>query len=169
MLIRPITPKDDPLAISRIYEESWKFAYKGIIPQAYLDKIPAGHWAAHINDPHMNSAVMEKDNTLIGSSSYCASRYPAFQGFGEIVSIYLLPEYIGKGYGKKLLDFVMMQLTQQGYSSIFLWVLEENKKARTFYESSGLILGDISTTTVIEGKELREVPYLYLPDRSGPK
>lgn len=32
MEIRYITSTDDRMAISKVYEESWKCAYKGIIP-----------------------------------------------------------------------------------------------------------------------------------------
>ena len=42
MEIRYITPTDDIMAISRIYEESWKYTYKGLIPQDYLESIPEG-------------------------------------------------------------------------------------------------------------------------------
>ena len=45
MEIRLINEQDDCFAISNVYEESWKSAYKGIIPQTYLDSIPKGHWA----------------------------------------------------------------------------------------------------------------------------
>ena len=45
MEIREILPSDDRRELSRIYEESWKSAYRGIIPQAYLDSIPEGRWA----------------------------------------------------------------------------------------------------------------------------
>lgn len=44
MEIRFIAPTDDRSEISRVYEESWKFAYKGIVPQSYLDSIPEGRW-----------------------------------------------------------------------------------------------------------------------------
>ena len=44
MEIRLLRDSDGRVAVSRIYEESWKFAYKGIVPQAYLDSIPAGRW-----------------------------------------------------------------------------------------------------------------------------
>ena len=43
MEIRHVKRTDDRYAISRIYEESRKFAYKGIVPQSYLDSIPVGH------------------------------------------------------------------------------------------------------------------------------
>lgn len=42
MEIRYITKDDNPLEISKIYESSWKYTYKGIIPQNYLDSIPTG-------------------------------------------------------------------------------------------------------------------------------
>ena len=44
MEIRFADKNDDLLEISGIYERSWKYAYKGIIPQNYLDSIPAGRW-----------------------------------------------------------------------------------------------------------------------------
>ena len=43
MEIRYHSESDDRKEISRIYEESWKYAYRGIIPQEYLDAIPEGN------------------------------------------------------------------------------------------------------------------------------
>ena len=37
MEIRLLLPGDDRREVSRVYEEIWRFAYRGIIPQAYLD------------------------------------------------------------------------------------------------------------------------------------
>lgn len=42
MEIRHLIKSDDKIAISHVYEESWKFAYKGIVPQDYLNQIPVG-------------------------------------------------------------------------------------------------------------------------------
>lgn len=39
---------------------------------------------------------------------------------GEIVSIYLLPEYIGKGWGKALLQRAVEELHKEGYRDIFM-------------------------------------------------
>lgn len=49
MEIRPLRETDSRLEVSRIYEESWKFAYQGIIPQSCLDGIPTGLWAANLD------------------------------------------------------------------------------------------------------------------------
>ena len=49
--VRYIDETDDRLKISNVYEQSWKSAYKGIIPQDYLDSIPSGRWAAKVDNP----------------------------------------------------------------------------------------------------------------------
>jgi len=152
---------DDRFSISRIYEESWKFAYKGIIPQSYLDSIQAGEWAVNLDNSEMRSIVAVEKDLLIGTSSFCASRFSDFAGYGEIVSIYLLPEYMGKGYGKCLLKYAIGELTKTGFQDIFLWVLEKNIRARNFYERQGFICADHFLNDNIGGRDLREVQYRY--------
>lgn len=75
MEIRGLRPEDDRNALSRVYEESWKHAYRGIIPQDYLDSIPQGQWAASADKPSMNTLVMFENGELIGTSSFCPSRF----------------------------------------------------------------------------------------------
>lgn len=161
MEIRKIRQDDDRFAISRIYEESWKYAYKDIIPQSYLDSIGTGHWAASVDKEGMNTLVLVEGNRFVGTSSYCKSRFPDFNSFGEIVSIYLLPEYMGRGYGQKLLNAAVHGLAEFGYRDIFLWVLEENERARKFYEKAGFALSTIALDDYIAGKKLKEIQYRY--------
>ena len=89
MEIRRIRQNDDRLAISNIYEESWKYAYKDISPQSYLDSIPRGRWASKLDREGVFSLVLIENDTLIGTTSYCKSRSADFDSFGEIISIYL--------------------------------------------------------------------------------
>ena len=99
MEIRYITPNDNPLEISGIYESSWKYAYQGIISQDYLESIPTGRWADSIRKAGINSLVLIENGMMIGTASFCKSRWDQYSDYGEIVSIYFLPAYIGKGYG----------------------------------------------------------------------
>lgn len=161
MEIRYIIPTDDRMAISKIYEESWKCAYKGIIPQDYLDSIPEGRWSSILDNPNWKTLICMDDEKIVGTSSLCESRSEQFRGWGEIVSIYLLPHYMGKGYGKALMKSTLSELKMQGYKNIFLWVLEENIRARHFYEQFGFSPTDDIINDNIGGKELREVRYVY--------
>ena len=58
---------------------------------------------------------------------------------GEVSAIYLLPEFLSKGYGKKLMDFGIGRLKALGYTRAVLWVLRDNPRARTFYEKYGFV------------------------------
>lgn len=152
---------DDRLAVSSIYEAGWKYAYKDIVPQDYLDSIEAGRWASCLDMEGVGSLVVEEDGKLIGTSSFSKSRWEQFGGFGEIISIYLLPEYIGRGYGRQLLEMVVIELAKRGFQDILLWVLAENKNARKFYEKCGFTKTEHSMMHEIGGKELQELQYCY--------
>lgn len=101
MIIRRRNNADDRNAISQIYEESWKYAYQGIIPQSYLNSIPKGRWAASVDQAERYSLIMLEDQKMIGITSYCKSRFLEMEGYGEIVSLSSARVY-GQGYGKLL-------------------------------------------------------------------
>lgn len=88
----------------------------------------------------MNKLVAVEKGEFIGTASYCKSSFSDFKDFGEIVSIYFLPEYMGKGYGKKLIKAVIEELMKLGYRDILLWVLEDNKRAKVFMKKQALPL-----------------------------
>lgn len=159
MEIRYITEEDDRNAVSHIYEESWKAAYRGMLPEEYLQSIPEGQWVKSLNTPGRNSVLCLDDGVLAGTSSFCKSRFEPFEGYGEIVSMYLLPEYIGKGYGKALMEFVLGELKKQGFKEAFLWVLEENQHARRFYVRAGFEETEEFLEDMIGGKAVREIGY----------
>ncbi|KAA3384440.1 GNAT family N-acetyltransferase [Akkermansia muciniphila] len=161
MLIRPLEKDDDRLAISRIYEESWKAAYRDIIPEEYLASIPPGRWAPYLDAEGRQSLVLLEDGAYIGTASYARSRTDLLRDYGEIISLYLLPESMGKGYGKKLLSAAIDALSSLGNRDLFLWVLEENQRARRFYEKAGFVPSGDFLEACIGGKDLREVQYRY--------
>ncbi|MDO5559257.1 MAG: GNAT family N-acetyltransferase [Oscillospiraceae bacterium] len=161
MEIRKITSQDDRASLSRVYEQSWKSAYRNIIPQNYLDSIPEGRWAKSADKPGMNTMLLVDDDKIIGTSGYCSSRFPEMSGYGEIVSIYLLPEFTGQGLGLKLFKTVIADLQAQGFRDIFLWVLEENLHARRFYERFGFTYSGKYLDDNIGGRDLRELQYVY--------
>lgn len=162
MRIRPVSEADDRMAVSRVYEESWKVAYRNIIPRDYLDSIPAGSWCEAAFRPDMYSLVMTTGDEIVGTASYCERRFGSTPGecCGEIVSIYFLPQYMRQGYGTLLMQAVQAELKKLGYQSCSLWVLEENEHARRFYEKMGFIPDGTCMEQVICGKRLREMGYI---------
>lgn len=159
MEIRYLNDGDDRLAVSEIYEASWKYAYRDILPGEYLERIPAGRWVSGLDIGGRTHLVMLDGGRYIGAACCCASRFLEFDGWGEIVSLYLLPSYIGRGFGKPLLEAAVAALAGQGYRDAFLWVLEENRRARAFYKRMGFRPDGICRADVIGGKAVRELAY----------
>ncbi len=168
MEIRYITKDDDPLEISKIYESSWQSAYKGMIPQDYLDSIPAGQWADGISKAGLNSLVLIERGRMIGTASFSQSRWEKYSDYGEVVSIYFLPDCIGKGYGRLLLHKCIEELKKCGFIKVLLWVLEDNHRARKFYEKNGFLCSGVFMDADIGGKGIREVLY-FLDDSKHQK
>jgi len=161
MEIRYLLQKDDLYEVSYVYEKSWKSAYKNIIPQEYLDSIPVGRWAKSVNKSGMHNLVATENLNIIGTCGFCRSRWEKYSDFGEIVSIYFLPEYTGKGFGRIMLDKAIAELKKMGFESVLLWVLEDNATARRFYEKYGFVFSGEYMNDVIGGKKLREMMYIY--------
>ena len=89
MEIRYIASSDDRTAISRIYEKSWKHAYKGIVPQDYLDAIPVGLWAKCFDDPGVYTLIFIENGRIVGTSSFSKSRLAQYPYSGEVRSLYI--------------------------------------------------------------------------------
>lgn len=157
--IRYMTDSDDRLAVSKVYEDSWKYAYKGIVPQDYLDGIPEGQWTSHIEQAGRKNLVMLQDGIIVGTTGFGRSRMAQMDGWGEIISLYFLPEYMGMGHGRSLLQAAVTELNKMGFDKVYLWVLEENQNARHFYEKYGFVQTDCCLFSDIGGRELKEVQY----------
>ena len=77
---------------------------------------------------------------------------------GELYAIYLLQEHQTRGLGRHLVSAVARRLLDDGFSSMLVWVLEDNRRACRFYESlGGKRVG--RKTIVIGGADLTEVSY----------
>lgn len=126
-----------------------------------MDAIPEGRWVGNLDIPEWSTMVCIESGEYIRTSSFCKSKFQQYPDSGEVISIYFLPDYMGKGYGGKLLDVVMKELKKQGFTEVFLWVMEENSRTRAFYENYGFKCTDDYLDDCIGGKALREVRYVY--------
>ena len=159
MQIEKVTPKTAWQA-GQIYATSWKSAYAGIVPQPYLDGLSAGVWALRLGCLVYTDFVLKDGGRYVATASVTAARDPAMHGWGEVVSIYVLPECTGLGYGKALFAHAVHHLRENGFFKIYLWVLEENHRARAFYQKMGFAPNGDKTVVHIGGKALVEMRYV---------
>jgi GNAT superfamily N-acetyltransferase len=154
----------DAAAIARVHVTSWQESYRGIVPDTVLDHLSVdarlAQWRTSLSDPkdeYHRAYVGEVGGEVCGFASYGYERESDPHYRGELFAIYIMKSAHGKGLGRGLLSAVARGLLDLGFSSMLVWVLEENP-ARGFYEHLG---GMYVREKPIEiaGTHLREVSY----------
>ncbi len=156
---RLATSKDN-FDIATISVEGWKHAYKGIFPDQVLSgldyKERAKGRANFLAHAALSTYVCVEDGLAVGFVDFELCRDDDCDAqVGEIWAIYVLPDFMGRGIGKRLLQEAENKLSERGCNFVTVWVLHRNTPARGFYEKQGFLL---------DGKEkdyqgLREVRY----------
>jgi GNAT superfamily N-acetyltransferase len=136
----------DAAQIAVVHVRSWQAAYRGLLPQAYLDGLdPAqrvGRWERALAGGAAGRAgvlVADAGGTLLGFVGYSPSRDSDADPdrVGEIGAIYLVSSAWGKGIGALLMNAALAYLAEAKFSQATLWVLDTNARARQFYEADG--------------------------------
>jgi len=154
----------DVHALATVHVLSWQSAYRNIIPDDYLNQLDIEKQAERFKngiEKYKNITffyVAENDGQIIGNMAISKCRDDDKPLSGEVIAIYLLPDYWSMGFGKQLMDFGVKILYELGYSEICIWVLEDNLRARKFYEKYGFSL-DGTSKEINLGKPLIEVRY----------
>ena len=163
MTVRVATP-DDAEAIERIRTDTWRSAYRGLMPDAILEGLgydPARRRAAmEALRPERFVLVAEHDGVV----GFCIGGPERFRvvPYPEVYAIYVLPEHQGHGHGASLLRAGAREIARRGRSAFQLWVLRENAPARRFYEHmGGRHLTDADTEREIEGARIVECCYVW--------
>lgn len=160
--VRPAVPADAP-EIARVYVESWRWAYPGLLPQRYLDTLSpdrqAQHWAAVIGSrTRAITWVAQDQRGCCGVASAGPARSRA-TGVGELYTLYVSGRVAGSGVGHLLLAYAVAQLKATLHTSAILWVLESNQRARRFYEREGWSHDGARGVEEIAGVEVDVVRY----------
>jgi GNAT superfamily N-acetyltransferase len=160
MRVRPARPRD-AAAIAEVHVRSWQTAYEHIFGaerlatlDETLERRRAG-WESHIAAVH-GVAVAEDDGRVVGFVSVGPARDE--DGVGELFTIYALPEAWGSGVGAALMAEAKALLRPHGDEAV-LWVLEDNPRARRFYEREGWTLDGATKEDEFLGVPVREVRY----------
>lgn len=144
-IIRPATT-DDMAALARVNLDSWRAAYRGMMPEAGLASLTLAEfetvWAENMAAAGRINLVAELDRGVVGFVSFGPSRDDEAdpQGVGEIIGLYVDPAYWGKKLGKALCDKAIASLKAGGFAEVTLWVLRDNARARRFYELAGFAI-----------------------------
>jgi ribosomal protein S18 acetylase RimI-like enzyme len=154
-MIRPGTP-DDAEAVARVQVRSWQAAYAHVLPAEALAG-PSVERRAEQWRTWPPPLVAEVDGQIVGFVAVGAARDD--DADGELYAIYVDPEHWGTGVGRGLIRAGERRLAELGYTDVVLWVLEDNPRARRFYEAAGWSHDGSRQPIDLFGVSLPEVRY----------
>ena len=138
-----VANSNDAKAIAKVHIAAWRAAYQEYMPQDYLQNLCLDErskmWESALSEdsPGTTLIVQHKTTDLItGFCTYGPSRDKDSDNntVCELISINVHPDHWQQGYGTLLCTKLLETASQQNYTSITLWVIKQNLKARQFYE-----------------------------------
>jgi len=153
--------------VAEIRVRGWQRAYRGIVPQSYLDAMSVPENAERQrtrflqNNPGVLNLVAVRDGEVVGwlcHGPYREGEVPVEDA--ELYAIYVHPDRLGAGVGRALIPESIRRCRAAGHPRMYLWVLEENARARRFYERSGFRPDGTQEPFEVDGVEVPEVRYV---------
>jgi GNAT superfamily N-acetyltransferase len=156
----------DAETIAALHAASWRAAYRGIMPDDFLDRAVfddrLNHWRARMKTAPSTQVVLKAvdDGVVCG---FACTYLDADETWGALLdNLHVAPASIGRGIGVKLLaetfDYVRRVRPK---SRLHLWVFEANSRARRFYERHGGTAVEEKNVEVLPGISAPEVRYVW--------
>ena len=119
---------------SLVHWQTWREAYDDLLPAEFQETLTLEKCRFFSQKYPENTLIAMDGKKVVGFISYGNYRDETIQA-GEIIALYVLKDYYGKGVSKQLMHAAFVALDQ--FSEIYLWVLKDNKRAIAFYQKMG--------------------------------
>lgn len=133
----------DAAGIARVRVTSWRATYRGIVPQDVLDRMSVKEITGWMERTiasralgNCNLVSQDRSGQIVGFALGGPERVQVSEYEGELFALYILPDYLRIGIGRRLLLSMAGCLLAQGMHSMVIWVLADNP-ARKFYQAMG--------------------------------
>lgn len=145
-------------AIRQVYYQTWLATYRTQLPNSILKKLTPTTWHPEQRWQDMQLAF-NNEGKIVGVCTYGPARLASFSSWGEIYSIYVLPDYQHLGIGSKLIDQALEAMSSK-YQHIYLEVLYSNTIAKPFYLTMGFSETRLTRSRQVPGGKLKTVIFL---------
>jgi GNAT superfamily N-acetyltransferase len=147
----------DAAAISAVEVASWNAAYRGLLPDSYLDRVSESEgtlrWrrAISLAEERRRPILVAADAGGILAGYAVAGADPDDGAMGLLFLLYTAPAAWGTGAGSLLMEAALQRLRDMRFSEARLWVLEANARARAFYHREGWRPDGATSTSTFDG------------------
>lgn len=186
-LLVPATADDAP-AIAALHATSWRLAYRGMLPDRYLDEEVfedrSQFWAERFRAPAPERRLILKAMSLRAPSQYSRATWPdrplsapsTLDGFvcvlldadprwgARLDNLHVRQQLQGAGIGHALFNTARAWVAHvEPEQSMHLWVVEANQNARRFYDRQGGTVVQQTVRHVARGLSVPELRYHWPP------
>ena len=134
IIIKTMETPEEIEGKSLVHWQTWREAYDDLLPEEFQETMTLDRCRFFSQKYPENTLIAMDGKKVIGFISYGNFRDEAIQA-GEIIALYVLKDYYGKGVSEQLMHAAFVALDQ--FSEIYLWVLKDNKRAIAFYQKMG--------------------------------
>ncbi len=139
--IRPAEFRDVE-EMAQVVDSAWQTSYKEIFSSeqiaAYTGEYRRRSFTELIKSGRdVFVLLVDSEIAAVCAAQTCTEK--PFEGYAEIMLLYVAPKWQRKGMGKKLLSHTLRKMRGNGYKSAVLDTAELNAPARRFYEKFGFI------------------------------
>ena len=159
MLIRDAN-ENDVIGIANLHAESWRVTYRGILSNDFLENHAHHDRLAMWQNRFAGTACKPMFVIVADTNSKLAAFACVFPEqdavFGSFLdNLHVAPHLTGQGIGRRLLSEVARRLLTSGSRvGLYLWVLEQNQRARQFYERAGAVVVGSEAKTAADGQSV---------------
>ena len=142
-----IAQLEDIPALQATAAASWWATYGSYLPASFIENFlvraySADSLAADLTNSSCRFLLAKADNALIGFGQVGPTmprRDDAPVAQADLYRLYLLPQWQGRGIGRRLLTELEEWLREQGYPHCGAYVHEQNTPAQGFYLHQGFV------------------------------
>jgi ribosomal protein S18 acetylase RimI-like enzyme len=131
----------DAQAVANLHADSWRRHYRGAYSDAFLDgDVVADRlavWTERLreHDPR-RCTILAEDGSLVGFANTVFDEDPRWGALLD--NLHVADGHKRRGIGSRLLALTAEALMRQPQrTGLYLWVLEQNVDAQSFYEARG--------------------------------
>lgn len=137
--IRDARPGDE-LPVAQVHVRTWQVAYRGLLPDAYLDALQpedrARRYTFGDRSPDAPRTLVALDGPeLIGFATVRVD--PGEPFVGELAALYVEPAHWNRGAGLALIAAARARLAACRCRAARLWLLDGNHRGERFYRRDG--------------------------------
>lgn len=160
----------DAEAVAALQVRSWQRAYRGMVPDSFLDELQDDSWLdrwreALARPPRdgVHRLVSTAGGHAVAVALCGPASEPTDDRTGQLYVLYTHPDVWDRGHGNALLAEVHRRLADDGHVRALLWVAAENQRSIAFYEHRGWALDgstqreEVAGATFDEARMVREL------------